>query len=40
MAKCGVCGMDADKQPTIKADGTCSACGKKLKMEEEKKKQK
>lgn len=38
MAKCGVCGGEAKKTPTITEDGKCSECGKKLKMDEEKKK--
>ncbi len=40
MAKCGVCGMELDKQPKVAQDGKCSECGKKLEMEESKKKKK
>ncbi len=36
--KCGVCGMDTDQQPKVTKEGTCSGCGKKLVMEEDKKK--
>lgn len=33
-----LCGMDTDKQPTLTKDEKCIGCGKKLKMDEEKKK--
>jgi hypothetical protein len=36
MEKCGVCGGDVPKQPSIAKDGTCDACHKKLVPEEEK----
>jgi len=38
MEKCGVCGGDVPKQPSITKDGKCDACHKKLEVKEEKKK--
>ena len=32
MEKCGICGKDVPEQPTVSSEGTCSACGAKLKM--------
>lgn len=40
MPKCGICGGDAPKQPCITEDGKCDLCGKKVVLEEEKKKKK
>lgn len=38
MPKCGICGGDALKQPFITEDGKCDLCGRKVVLEEEKKK--
>ena len=35
--KCGICGGDVPKQPSITKDGKCDACHKKLVLAEEKK---
>ena len=40
MPKCGICGGDAPKQPCITAEGKCDFRGKKVVLEEEKKKEK
>ena len=40
MPKCGICGGDAPKQPCITEDGKCDLCGRKVVLEEEKKKEK
>jgi hypothetical protein len=38
MEKCGICGGDVPKQPSITKDGKCDACHKKLEVKEEHKK--
>jgi hypothetical protein len=35
MEKCGICGGDVPKQPSITKDGKCDACHKKLELKEE-----
>ena len=35
MAKCGVCGMDTDKNPCITEDGKCTLCNQKLDMKKQ-----
>ncbi len=35
MPKCGICGGEAPKQPSITEDGKCNLCGRKVKLAEE-----
>jgi len=36
MAKCGLCGGEAPRQPCITTDGRCDLCGKKAVLAEDK----
>lgn len=40
MVKCGVCGGDAPRQPSVTEEGKCDLCGKKFILAEEEKKKK
>lgn len=40
MAKCGICGGDAPKQPCITEAGECDLCGRKVVLAEDKEKEK
>ena len=40
MVKCAICGGEAPKQPCVTDEGNCDLCGKKLTLEETKKKNK
>lgn len=35
MPKCGICGGEAPKQPSITGEGKCDLCGKKVKLADE-----
>ena len=35
MVKCGICGGEAPRQPSITEEGTCDLCGKKVMLVEE-----
>ncbi len=34
MPKCGLCGGEAPRLPSITEDGKCDLCGKKVKLDE------
>jgi len=40
MAKCGICGGEAPRQPSITEEGHCDLCGKKVVLAEDKNKEK
>jgi rRNA maturation endonuclease Nob1 len=35
IVKCGICGGDAPRQPSITEEGTCDLCGKKVMLAED-----
>ena len=35
MVKCGICGGEAPRQPSITGEGTCDLCGKKVMLADE-----
>jgi DNA-directed RNA polymerase subunit RPC12/RpoP len=35
LVKCGICGGEAPRQPSITEEGNCDLCGKKVMLAEE-----
>ncbi len=40
MVKCGICGGEAPKRPSVTDEGKCDQCGKKLDVAKEEKEKK